>query len=226
MIICQNCGFEGDQVYCSKCGQVLEAKRVSMPHLYHEIAHTFWHLEKGVLFTLKELARFPGTMQRKYLSGIRLHYQKPFSLFAICGTICALSLFFIYRNAPDKTGQYFYKHYYFLVLACMLPFFALVTYILFKSSKLYYAEALVMTVYMLGFMSLGIIPINCLSYFLPNGIISLMEVIFLITYNMATYLNFFRGKNVIWTIIKSVLSIVACYLLFNFASNQVMHRFM
>jgi len=226
MIVCQNCGYEGGHIYCSNCGQALEARRISMSHLYHEVAHTFWHLEKGFLFTLKELARSPGMMQKKYLSGLRLHYQKPFPLFAISGTICALALFFIYRNAPDKTDQFFYKHYYFLVQACMLPFYALVTYILFKSSKLYYAESLVMNVYMVGFMSLGIIPINSLSYFLPNGIISLMEVIFLMSYNIATYLNFFRDKNIAWTTIKSVISIVGCYLLFQFASRQVMHWFM
>jgi hypothetical protein len=107
MIVCQNCGSEGDQKFCPGCGQALQADRISMQYLLHEVAHTFWHLEKGFLYTLKELGTNPGTMQRKYLSGIRLRYQKPFPLFAISGTFCALALFFIYRNALYKPINFF-----------------------------------------------------------------------------------------------------------------------
>jgi len=226
MIVCQNCGTEGDMVYCPNCGQKLQSKRITLHYLSHEVAHTFWHLEKGFLYTLKELGTHPGTMQRKYLSGLRLNYQKPFPLFAISGTICALALFFIYRNAPNQSDQYFYKNYYFLVQACMIPFYALITFILFGGKKLYYAEALVMTVYMLGFMSVFIVPINLLSFILPNGIISLMEVIFLISYNTWTNLNFFNDKAKWWVITKSIISIVASYLVFQVASNLVMSWFM
>lgn len=226
MTLCQNCGFEGDNNYCSNCGQPLQAGRITLHHLLHETAHTFWHLEKGFLYTLKELGTKPGTMQRNYLSGIRLHYQKPFPLFAISGTICALALFFIYRNAANQTDQYFYKHYYFLVQACMIPFYALITYLLFKSRQFYYAEALVMTIYMLGFMSVFIVPINLLSFILPNGIISLLEVIFLVSYNTWTNLNFFSDKSVWVVMIKSAVSIVASYLLFQLASNLVIRWFM
>ena len=218
-------GFEDDKKYCPNCGQALEVKRINMPHLFHEFAHTFWHLEKGFLYTLKELGRHPGTMQRKYLSGLRLRYQKPFPLFAISGTICALALYLIYRHAPNQSDQYFYKHYYFLVQAAMLPFYALITYILYRNHDLFYAEALVMNVYMLGFMSVFIIPINLLSYFLPNGIISLIEIAFLLSYNVWTYYNFFKNKAAWWVIVKSAIAIVASYLLFQFASNLVIRFF-
>jgi len=223
MIICKNCGAGGDQKYCPGCGQALQIDRITINSLLHEIGHTFWHLEKGFLYTLKELAIHPGTTQRKYLSGIRLRYQKPFPLFAISVTFCALALFFIYRNAPNQSEQFFYKHYFFMVQAAMLPFFALITYILFKSRDFYYAEALVMNVYLLGFTSVCIVPINTLSFFLPNLVISLLEITLLITYNVWTNLNFFKGKAVWWIIVKSVVGIVASYLLFNFTSRLVMH---
>jgi hypothetical protein len=226
MTICQNCGAEGDQKYCPGCGQALQAERISMHTLLNEVAHTFWHFEKGFLYTLKELAINPGTTQRKYLSGIRLRYQKPFPMFAISVTYCALALFFIYRNAQDQSEDFFYKHYFFMVQAAMLPFFALITYILFKSRDLYYAEALVMNVYLLAFTSVCIIPINGLSFFLPNGVISLLEVILLVTYNIWTNLNFFKGRVVWWIIVKSIVGIIASYLLFNLASRLVMQWLM
>jgi len=222
MIVCQNCGSEGDQKYCPGCGQALQPERISINSLLHEVAHTFWHLEKGFLYTLKELAISPGTTQRKYISGIRVRYQKPFPLFAISVTFCALALFFIYRNAPNQSEQFFYKHYFFMVQAAMLPLFALITYILFKSRNLFYAEALVMNVYLLGFTSVCIVPINALSFFLPNLFISLFEVILLITYNIWTNLNFFKGEVVWWIILKSIAGIIVSYLLFNFTSRLVM----
>ena len=193
--------------------------------MLHEVAHTFWHLEKGFLYTLKELAINPGTTQRKYLSGIRIRYQKPFPLFAISVTFCALALFFIYRNAPNQSYKFFYKHYWLMVHAAMLPFFALITYILFKSRNLYYAEALVMNVYLLGFTSVCIVPINALSFFLPNLVISLSEVTLLVTYNIWTNLNFFKGEVVWWIILKSIAGIIVSYLLFNLTSRLVMYWF-
>ena len=226
MIVCQNCGYQGNEKYCSKCGQVLEAKRINLPHLIQEVIHTFTHLEKKFLYTMRELALHPGIIQKNYLSGIRLHYQKPFPMFTICGTFCATALYLIYRNAADATDEYFYKNYYFLVQAAMLPFYSLITYFLFYSSKLYYAEALVLNVYMVGFMSVIIIPINLLSYVLANNIISLLEIIFLLTYNVWTYVNFFKEKTTWWIILKSMLSIVLSYLIFNYASRLVMAWFM
>jgi Protein of unknown function (DUF3667) len=222
MIICKNCGAGGDQKYCPGCGQALQIERITINSLLHEVGHTFWHLEKGFLYTMKELAIHPGTTQRKYISGIRLRYQKPFPLFAISVTFCALALFFINRNTSNQSEKFFYKHYWFMVQAAMLPFFALITYILFKSRDLYYAEALVMNVYLLGFTSVCIVPINALSFFLPNLVIDLLEITLLITYNISTNLNFFKGRAVWWIIVKSIIGIVASYFLFNFTSRLVM----
>lgn len=112
-----------------------------------------------------------------------------------------------------------------MVQAAMLPFFALITYILFKSHDLYYAEALVMNVYLLGFTSVCIISINALSFFLSNGVVSLLEVILLVTYNIWTNLNFFKGKVRWWIIVKSIVSIIAGYYVLNVISNLVMKWF-
>ncbi|HUR10557.1 MAG TPA: DUF3667 domain-containing protein [Flavitalea sp.] len=225
MIICQNCGHEGENNYCSICGQVLQAKRISLPHLIHEVIHTFTHFERGYLFTLRELLFRPGIMQRKYLSGLRLHYQKPFPMFTISGTLCALALYLLYKNAPVLTDQYF-KNYYFLVQAVLLPVYALITYLLFYSRKLYYAEALVLNIYMVGFMLLLILPINCFAFFLSTESISLIELIVLTIYNVWTYVNFFNDKPTWWIIVKSIVSILACYLLFQEVSILVMKWFM
>jgi len=161
-------------------------------------------------------------MQKEYLSGLRLHHQKPFPMFVISATICGLALYWIYKNAPDSTEQYFYKNYYVFVQAAMLPFYALSTWVLFSSSKLYYAEILVLIVYMIGFMSIIIIPINFLHLFLNNGVISIIEIVVLGFYNVWTYLNFFNDKPGWLVTIKSILNIILGYVLFQIAGNLLM----
>jgi hypothetical protein len=79
-----------------------------------------------------------------------------------------------------------------MVQAAMLPFFALITYILFKSRDFYYAEALVMNVYLLGFTSVCIVPINALSFSSQFGDLIIRNKPF--TYNIWTNLNFLKAK--------------------------------
>jgi hypothetical protein len=123
---CKNCSTESDGKYCPNCGQELAIHRVTVPHLLHEIVHTFTHLEKGFLYTLKKLLTDPGRMQRDYLEGFRAYYQKPFSMFFICATISALSLYWINRFSGNSAeGQaafdYFLQHYYVLLHIILLP---------------------------------------------------------------------------------------------------------
>src|SRR5882724_6031376 len=152
---CKNCGHDGDGKFCNNCGQKLHVGRIKLPAVLHDVIHSYTHFENGFLFTLKELAIHPGTLQRNFLSGHRIKNQKPFPMFIATGTICALALYLIYKPTPDATAdQYFYKHYFVLTHAFLLPVYALSTWLLFISSKLYFAEILVLILYMLGFMLL------------------------------------------------------------------------
>ena len=222
MLTCKNCDQEGDEKFCSRCGQVLVATRISLPHIIHEVIHTFTHFEKGYLFTIRQLLTRPGIMQKNYLSGLRLHYQKPFPVFVISGTICALALYLIYTPSHDTAEQFFYRNYYVLVQALMLPIYALLSWILFSSSRLYYAEMLVLNVYMLGFMSLIVIPVNALHFFLNNGVVTLIEATLLTAYNIWTYLNFFKGKPAWLIAIKSAANVILSFVLFQVAANLLM----
>jgi len=118
MIVCQNCGSDGDQKFCPGLRTDLFAERIRMNYLLHKVAHTFWHLEKGFLYTLKELGTKPGIMQRKYLSGIRLRYQSRFPCCYFRNILCI----FIF-NLPQRTNtnrSISYKHSYFIVQAAMI----------------------------------------------------------------------------------------------------------
>ena len=222
MAICINCGFEGTENFCAKCGQHLHHERIKLSGLLHEVVHTFTHFEKKFFFAVKQLAIRPGFMQKNYLAGHRAKPQKPFSMFVVSATLCSLALYFISMYSSSEQ-EYFYKHYWVFIHAAFLPIFSFTTWLFFKNSKFYYAEALVLTIYMLGFMLLVIVPINLLSFFFNNGIVSICEIVFLASYNVWTNLNFFNNKRPWLVIIKSIVALVLNYILLNEASIQLMH---
>jgi hypothetical protein len=221
MITCTNCGFDGTEIFCARCGQHLKHERIKFSSLVHEVVHTFTHFENKFLFAFKQLAIRPGFMQKNYLAGHRTKPQKPFSMFVVCATICSLSMYFIYKYFNSKESD-FYHHYWVFIHALFLPFFAVTTWIFFRSSKLYYAESLVLTIYMLGFMLLLIIPINILAFFFNKGVVSICEVILLTSYNVWTNLNFFSNKPKWLVIIKSMIALVLNYWLLNVVSSMLL----
>jgi hypothetical protein len=218
---CKNCGFEGDGRFCSECGQTLKSKRIELHNVIHDVVHTFTHFEKGFLYTVKQLATRPGIMQKEYLYGQRVKHQKPFPMFFVAGTICAISMFLMYRSSSHPEEQVFFKNYYVIVHACLLPLYALSTWLFFRNSRMYYGEVLVLVIYMIGFMSLLVIPINLLHGWLSNGLITLIELIVLAAYNVWTYLNFFDDKRRAWVITKSIIAVAFNFLLFQKVANLI-----
>lgn len=208
---CKNCSTESDGKYCPNCGQQLAIHRITVSHLLHELVHTFTHLEKGFLYTLKKLLTDPGRMQRVYLEGFRAYHQKPFSMFFICATISALSLYWINRFSGNSTDEgqaainYFLQHYYVLLHIILLPFYTLVTWILFIRSKYNYAEILVLGMYMLALMLLLLVPMYVISAGLPVLKTRLFETVLFSVYNVWTFVRFFN-KTPWWKVI--ILSII------------------
>jgi len=93
--ICRSCGNKGSGKYCNSCGQAYGVKRLTVSGIWHEIFHFFTHLDKGFPFTFKKLLLEPGKMQREYAEGARENHQKPFSMYFICLSITALSIYWI-----------------------------------------------------------------------------------------------------------------------------------
>jgi len=120
-------------------------------------------------------------------------------MFIAIGTICALALYLIYKPTPDATAdQYFYKHYFVLTHAFLLPVYALSTWLLFISSKLLFR----------GDTGIDIIYVRVhvtyhysyylLHFFFNNLTVTLAEVICLAGYNIWTYINFLTINRCGW----------------------------
>ena len=169
-------------------------------------------------------------MQKNYLEGERKTNQKPFPLFFICASIAAIALHFV--NAPSHDSQShfdivkgnFYKNYFVIMQALLIPFYALLTWAIFYRRSFNYAEALVLFMYSLAFSLLIIIPINFLRYISTSINEQLIELLLLGPYMIWTNLNFFGEEKKWRVILKSVLLLGACYFTSNFAANFVIRQ--
>jgi hypothetical protein len=218
-MLCKNCGKKSEEKFCPNCGQPLETHRITFPHLLHEALHLFTHLDTGFLFTLKMLAVKPGTMQRHFIEGHRIKHQKPFSMFFICASILAIAIYW-FTKGQQPTEQIaeahnkFLKSYYVLTHIVLLPFYAFVTWVLFKWAHYNYAEILVQTMYTSSFMFILLIPINSLNILAPHLSSIALEVTVLAVYNTWTFVNFFYNKPFWIVILLAVINLVTNYFVF------------
>jgi hypothetical protein len=231
MSTCLHCGHQGDGNYCQDCGQPYGVKRITVTGLLHDVTHTFTHLEKGFGYTLKELAIHPGKMQRRYLAGDRVKHQKPFSMFFICATITGLSFYWIIRNSTltdlDTTRNYFFRNYFVFLQVLLLPFYALVIWILFWNRKFFYSEILILQVYTTSFLLLLLIPINLINMIAsPHFPASYIEITVLTIYAIWTNMNFFNTHPKWLVIVKSAIALVIGWFASTSIADVVVHWMM
>jgi hypothetical protein len=216
---CKSCGFTGAGNYCSHCGQPYKTKRISFPGLLHDVLHLFTHFEKGFLYTIKQLVISPGHMQRNYLEGDRVRYQKPFSMFFICATLVAVSRYWImkslYNNyqAGDIPELNFVHEYMVVLYISLMPVYTLIAWLLFYRSKYNYAEMGVFQLYTISFLFLLSGLIFLLRFAWPHLDTAYIEYPVYAVYLVITQMNFFKRFPRWEVLVKSLLSIIIVYFL-------------
>lgn len=87
---CANCARANDgpeQKFCPACGQPTPAHRIDWHFLGHELEHSVLHMDRGILFSLKELMLRPGHFMRDYLEGRRANQVKPLLLLMLMAAV-------------------------------------------------------------------------------------------------------------------------------------------
>lgn len=163
---CLNCGTKLRDKYCSHCGQKADTHRISPKHfVLHDLLHGVFHIDKGILFTLKETFKRPGAAARDYIAGKRIRYYNIFYLILIIlGLHFLLNSYInqLYPNdefskkivaAGDGTNLlHFLKNNAKSIILSFIPLFALNGMLFFKKPKLNFAEHHIIA----GFILLGI----------------------------------------------------------------------
>jgi hypothetical protein len=168
---CLNCSELISKKFCPNCGQKTDTHRITLKHfLFHDIIHGVWHLEKGILFTIKEALIRPGKAALDYISGKRIRYYNVFYLILLViglGAFInsmeskAILNYTSYLETPTDSVENdivinFITNYAKLFLLLAIPIFAFNSYIIFNKKKLNYSEHIIV----FGMFYLGIILIS------------------------------------------------------------------
>ncbi len=87
---CGNCGRAIDgpaQKFCPACGQATPVHRIDWQFMAHELEHSVLHMDRGILYSLKELMLRPGRLMRDYLEGRRARQAKPLLLLMVMAAV-------------------------------------------------------------------------------------------------------------------------------------------
>lgn len=77
---CANCDLTSlgpEQKFCPACGQPTPSHRIDWHFLGHEREHSVLHMDRGILYSLKNLMLRPGHLMRDYIEGRRANQVKP-----------------------------------------------------------------------------------------------------------------------------------------------------
>jgi Protein of unknown function (DUF3667) len=214
---CKNCGTLFDDMYCNHCGQK-KHHRFTLGHVWHEALHAVTHADKGFPYLMVQLFIRPGVVAREYIiDGRRKKYFNPLTYALILGSIAAFiavnSHYMEHTMRSVSTSgaalsaskmkklvtvmQYANKYYNVFHLL-QVPFFALGTWLLYRSRKLFYAEHLMLhcfqaaqtTVVAIAFMVL----LNLTAAYL--NISSVFVSIFYLAYFIWMVAQFFKEQTV------------------------------
>ncbi|WP_243317011.1 DUF3667 domain-containing protein [Geothrix paludis] len=103
--LCLNCEAELLGVFCHRCGQKAQNRRLPLKALLHDVMHDLWHLDHKVLESLWLLVRRPGFLAQEYLQGRRVRYMPPFRLYVLTSFALFMALSFVPVGSKGKTGK-------------------------------------------------------------------------------------------------------------------------
>lgn len=237
---CLNCGTALVGPRCHVCGQPGATARLTLPHLVHEIPHSVFHVDRGLLPTLAGLALRPGRIINEYLDGKRARYFNPLTLVMIMAGLNTLlfsafplQLTGMIAGAATtaemqglQSGMALIYRYFALSMALLLPLMAAISWLCFLGRGRCFGEHLTLQAFIGGFLcffGIGIyVPLRIFDDS-PYGalvwvVYSLLQTLY---YFVAMAAVFWRSGRIWSTLLRAaafvVLYSVATAILFSLA---------
>jgi hypothetical protein len=203
---CLNCKTEIIGNFCYNCGQKSSVHRYNIKHLFtHDLLHGIYHVDKGFLFTIKELFVRPGHAIREHIEGNRTSLFHGISmmiiLIACINFVDSFAVIKEFDLVDQENVKYMkavhtiYEKYPRLFILLQIPFYAIISYFSFRKSKQNYAENLVFTTYLYCFILIcNLLFSTLLTFPISKNILiqlSKIQVYFILFYNMIFLYQFF-----------------------------------
>jgi Protein of unknown function (DUF3667) len=218
---CLNCNKELRGDYCSHCGQSAKTHRFTLKHIFtNDFLFAILHINRGLLFSIKELFSRPGHSIREYVSGKRVTHLNYFTLLVIVLLVFSLveqltPFHFADLVETDKEiiegfEALLKKHPKFIYIG-IIPFYALFSFLFFRKAKQNYAEHFVLNTFKISaLLMLNILFILFASFIKDISIVKKADaVLYWVTLTYATwfyyqyFMPFYRNKFLLF--IKGVL---------------------
>lgn len=206
---CLNCHKEIHGKYCSHCGQSADTHRLSLSHfIAHDVVHGVFHLDKGLLFTIKQVLTRPGYAAMDYIRGKRKSFYNFFYLILLLGGFYSLVSKFYGSIFPaleevdieDKTGVNDFLHNYSkAILIGFVPVISFNSYMLYRRVKLNYLEHVIVSVLafigvLLTFIGAKLLePLELLRLSALESVISWLHFIAVLVYTNLSFYQAFKG---------------------------------
>ncbi len=224
---CKNCDQLVEGNFCSNCGQNSKVGRFNFLTFIKEVSGSIFQLNRGILFTAKELFIRPGKTIREYLGGKRKRHFKPLAYtFTLSTILYFLSKYlggetqisdFIegfngdeneFKNFPEFLSQldWLAKNYSYTILM-LLPLNSLASYIAFKGFGYNYLEHLVLNAYITGQQAIIYLIVSLLKLGdLNSEIMATLSFLSSITYTFIVFWQFFSTGKKFSRILRFILT--------------------
>lgn len=172
-MICKNCktALPNDADYCLRCGGRIIRNRLTFKNLFEHISETFLNYDNKLLRTFIGLIIDPLDVIDGYVNGVRKKYVNPLSLFGLSLTLSGLSIFILNKFYiedidfsmflfDERGAESFNKiqeglfEYNAIFYSFLIPFFALISWLVFLNKKYNYTEHIVLFFYTMSMFSI------------------------------------------------------------------------
>jgi hypothetical protein len=222
---CFNCETPLQGNFCHVCGQKSSTHRITFKKfIQHDLLHGIFHLDKGVLYTLKTLIYQPGYAAKSFIAGKRVKHYNIFALFIIVVALRALidhqrlhePLFRSWTESgkhSDEVLNETVNHYYKLLYLLVIPLLSLFSYWLIKKLRYNYTEHLVANCFFLtgGFLYALLLSLVAWITHLPIGPLWFLVIG---AYLFMSYFQLSRGIYSFWNFAWRGLAILLLFVLF------------
>lgn len=184
---CIKCESQIDGNYCANCGRPKEVQRINGRYLIAEVGRIL-NLERGILFTIKELLIRPGKNIQKFLIADRNRLVKPIVFIIICSLIYTITQQFLhfedgyvnYSFEEGSTSTALFKwvsNNYGYANILMAIFIALWIKLFFRKSDYNFFEVLILLCFMMG---MGMLIFSVLGFIDSFTEFNILDVGFLV----------------------------------------------
>jgi hypothetical protein len=175
-IVCKNCDSLAEGNFCSSCGQKTNIHRIDWHYILHEIPHSVWHLDKGIIHTFLQLLTRPGYAIIDFFEGKRKRHYSPLGFLII--NLAIYAIFFYKFMTPEVWSHFnerfsnnsssnfslgwtnFYTKNMKIIQISLLPLHAFCFWLFFPKNRFNYPEHLTAITFLTGMSSiLGIITV-------------------------------------------------------------------